>query len=130
MRTCVFALSLALTACVPFLNDPRTDPFRPAVQISIPDAPGWSFDNKDLALFEAFTEEVEDRMDTSDGVISTTSFQHPTGDHRVILTLAGEHPEQILTLMMPLFRASNLPQGTVITKFTGSRGQVRARVAL
>jgi hypothetical protein len=126
MRIAIAALSLLLAGCA---LTSTTEPFRPSIQISIPDAPGWSYERRDNALLEEFENELANRRDTSGGVIASTAFEK-TRDHRIILTLHGDHPDQILTITMPLIKASHLPAGTTVTKFTGGRGQIQERVAL
>jgi hypothetical protein len=126
VRIALVALTLLLPGCALIST---TEPFRPAIQLSIPDAPGWSYERHDSALLEEFEAEVADRMDTSGGVIASTAFEK-TRDHRIILTLNGDHPDQILTITLPLLKASHLPSGTTVTKFTGGRGQHSERVAL
>ena len=119
MRAAVAVLSFVLCGCG---FGSSTAPSRPSVQISIPEAPGWSYSDHDSALIEAFQELMEERMDTSGGAIASAAFQK-TKEHRLILTLIGDQPEQIVSITLPLLRASHLPSGTTVTKFTGEHGE-------
>jgi hypothetical protein len=95
-------------------------PTKPAVQIIIPDTPGWSPTSNNTHIYSLFDAQLRERIRMSDGVIKEMTWA--TKDLSTVVTLYGEHPDQILTITVPFFKAAQLPQGTTVTKYAGADG--------
>ena len=130
MRTAFLATSLFLAGCA---LTSTTEPYRPAIQISIPSAPGWNFQAKepnddDALLYDRFLDGLSERMDSASEIITAMTYQRPS-PKLVIVTLTGDQPDQIIGILMPYLKQSHLPDGTQVVKYWGEHGQKRESVA-
>jgi hypothetical protein len=64
----------------------------------------------------------------SGGVIREMTWA--TKDMATVVTLYGEHPDQILTITLPFFKAARLPAGTSVTKYDGVDGTAEQAVPI
>ncbi len=103
-------------------------PTQPAVQIIIPDTPGWSPSSNNTRIYGNFDAQLRERIRSSDGVIKNMTWA--TKDLSTVVTLYGEHPDQILTITVPFFRSAGLPAGTSITKYDGDGGLAEQSVPI
>ena len=103
-------------------------PTQPAVQIIIPDTPGWSPTSNNTQIYARFDAQLRERIRISDGVIKNMTWA--TRDLSTVVTLYGDHPDQILTITVPFFKSAGLPSGTSITKYDGDGGLAEQAVPL
>jgi outer membrane biogenesis lipoprotein LolB len=119
-----FAVRVALPLLLFTACGSRRDPIKPnkpAIQIIIPDTPGWSPSTNSLQKYSPFEAELRERIRISDGVIQNMTWQQR--DLTTVLTLYGEHPSQILTIALPFIKHAGLPAGSTITAYDGSDGR-------
>lgn len=128
MRLGILALvpMLLFTGCATH-RDP-VKPTQPAVQIIIPDTPGWSPTSNNTRIYDNFDAQLRERIRRSDGVIKNRTWA--TRDLSTVVTLYGDHPDQILTITVPFFKAAGLPAGTSVTKYDGNGGLAEQAVPI
>ena len=51
-------------------------------------------------------------------------------DRATVMTLYGDHPDQILTIALPFFKHAQLPAGVTVTKYDGSDGMQEQPVSI
>jgi hypothetical protein len=129
MRFGIYALlvvpMLLLTGCTQ--RDP-VKPNQPAVQIIIPDTPGWSPVSNNTHVYGRFDAQLRERIRLSDGVINKMTWA--VKDLSTVVTLYGDHPDQILTITLPFFKSAGLPAGTTVTKYDGADGMAEQPVPI
>lgn len=111
---------LLLTAC-PQPRDPLK-PAEPALQIIIPDTPGWSPSTNNNRIYGRFEYLLRDRIKGSEQVVRKLTWHQK--DLSTVVTLYGDHAGQIVTLTLPFLKQAGLPTGTTITKYDGVGDQV------
>ncbi len=123
---CALVPLLLLTGC----GKPR-DPVRPtepAVQIIIPDTPGWSPTSNNTQIYARFDAMLQERIRYAEGVVKRKTWA--VKDLSTVVTLYGDHPDQILTVTVPFFKSAGLPPGTTVTKYDGAGGEYAEPVPL
>ena len=116
------AVSLVwLTACTQQQQRNPLKPSQPAIQITIPDTPGWSPSTNNNRIYDNFEAQLRERIKASDGAIRRMTWHQK--DLSTVVTLYGEHPGQIVTLTRPFLKQARLPRGTKVMKYEGVGGE-------